>query len=492
MTTRVRKSAWSLKPFVPTDSWHPDFEWYARGIAEMQTRPIADPTSWRYQAAIHAYDRASDPLQQRGEALPSAAEQRRFWNQCQHASWFFLPWHRMYLGYFEQTVQAAITRLGGPDDWALPYWNYSDTTNPNARKLPLAFTLPTLPDGQANPLRIEERLRGNNNAVVATANQASVRACLLEPRFEAPSVGGLSGFGGPQTAFMHSGSPGAPMGKLENTPHGTMHVAVGDYMGAFNTAGLDPLFWLHHANIDRLWVVWRNRDPLHLDSTKAQWLTGVSFWLHDGHGVEVSHTASQVVDTAAALFAYRYDDVADPIAATPGAPSIGKVIMAAQQPEMVGASEGPVVLTGGAATTRVAVNAPTGPAALRGPDEPQTVHLNIENVTGLDSEGTYAVYLNVPDAERPEDHPELFAGLVPMFGVREASRSDANRPGDGLTFSLDISEVVRRLEADNTWTNEVRVTFVPEGMPIEPRPGAPAAAAAPAPVRVGRVSLYYA
>ena len=24
-----------------------------------------------------------------------------------------------------------------------------------------------------------------------------------------------------------------------------------------DTAGLDPIFWLHHANIDRLWEVWR-------------------------------------------------------------------------------------------------------------------------------------------------------------------------------------------------------------------------------------------
>ena len=53
----------------------------------------------------------------------------------------------------------------------------------------------------------------------------------------------------------------------------------------------------------------------------------------------------------------------------------------------------------------------------------------------------------MPENDRAEGHPELFAGLVPMFGVPEASRVDANRPGDGLTFSLDISEVVRNLQA---------------------------------------------
>ncbi len=491
MAIRIRQNAWSLKPLTPSDQWDPVFEWYAKGVHEMRTRPIEDPTSWRYQAAVHAYDRTRDPFRRQGEALPSQAHQQRFWNQCQHASWFFLPWHRMYLAHFEQIVQAAITGLGGPDDWALPYWNYSDAANPNARRLPLAFTLPTMPDGGSNPLRITERLRGNDNAIVATSNQVAVRAALLDPNFHAPPVGGLAGFGGPQTGFMHSGGLGAPIGKLENTPHGTMHVAVGRFMGAFNTAGLDPLFWLHHANIDRLWVVWRERNTQHLDPTLTQWLTGVTFSLHDAQGNEVSHSASEVVDTTAIPLEYQYDDVADPIGGIIGAaPRAARRTTMAQQPEMVGASEAPIVLTGGEATTRLALSAPTGPAALGVAAEAPTVHLNIENVTGLESEGTYAVYLNVPTGERPEDHPELFAGLVPMFGVPEATRGDATRPGDGLTFSLEITELARHLEDSGQWANEVNVTFVPEGMPVA-RP-AGVAPPTPAPITVGRVSLYYA
>jgi tyrosinase len=491
MAIRLRQNAGSLEPRTPSDAWDPVFEWYARGISELRARPIRDPTSWRYQAAIHAYDRTRDPFRQQGEMLPSQAHQQRFWNQCQHASWFFLPWHRLYLAYFEQIVQAAITALGGPDDWALPYWNYSDAANPNARRLPLAFTLPTLPNGDPNPLRITERLRGNDRAIVATPNQVNVTAALTDSHFHAPSVGGLAGFGGPQTGFSHSGGMGAPIGKLESTPHGSMHVAVGRFMGAFNTAGLDPLFWLHHANIDRLWVVWRERDPEHLDPTLVQWLTGVTFSFHDAQGNEVSHTASEVVDTMAIPLEYQYDDVADPIGGPVGVvPPAARRATMAQQPEMVGASEAPIVLTGEAATTRLVVSAPAGPAALGVAAEPPTVHLNIENVTGLESDSTYAVYLNVPAGDAPDSHPELFAGLVPMFGVPEATRGDANRPGDGLTFSLEITEVVRRLERSGEWADEARVTFVPEGMPVA-RP-AGMAPAAPAPITVGRVSLYYA
>jgi hypothetical protein len=136
------------------------------------------------------------------------------------------------------------------------------------------------------------------------------------------------------------------------------------------------------------------------------------------------------------------------------------------------------------------VSAPTGPGVLGATSEPPTIHLNVENVTGLESDSTYAVYLNVPDGDRPEEHPERFAGLLPMFGVPEATRGDANRPGDGLTFSLEITGVVRRLEGSGEWADELHVTFVPEGVPVERPSGV--APAAPAPITVGRVSLYYA
>ena len=98
MAVRVRPDVWKL------NEWDDVLVWYARAIREMQKRPIADPTSWRYQAAIHDYARAGDPLADPADQLPSTADQARFWKQCQHGSWYFLPWHRLYLGFFEQIV----------------------------------------------------------------------------------------------------------------------------------------------------------------------------------------------------------------------------------------------------------------------------------------------------------------------------------------------------------------------------------------------------
>ncbi len=49
----------------------------------MQARPITDPTSWTFPGCHARFQRCG--------ATGCT------WNQCQHGSWFFLPWHRMYL-----------------------------------------------------------------------------------------------------------------------------------------------------------------------------------------------------------------------------------------------------------------------------------------------------------------------------------------------------------------------------------------------------------
>src|SRR4029079_4242531 len=129
----VRRSVWSLEATHP---WDAVTTGYADAVAAMRARPVTDPTSWAFQAAIHG-SYAPPP--------PGAA-----WNQCQHASWFFFPWHRMYVYYFEQIVRHAVLQAGGQADWALPYWNYGAPGQGNT--LPPAFRQPTRQvNGQPRP-----------------------------------------------------------------------------------------------------------------------------------------------------------------------------------------------------------------------------------------------------------------------------------------------------------------------------------------------------
>lgn len=488
---RQRQDVWKL---TAIDPWHPTLLWYAKAVHLMQTRPFADPTGWHYQGAIHDYNPSITPPPKPGDPLPPSADQTRFWRRCQHGSWFFLPWHRMYLFDFEQIIAAAVTALTGPPDWSLPYWNYSDAVNPNARQLPPAFVDSTMPDGTPNPLRIDERdynAAGNVDVAVADVDLS----CLEEEVFAGAGVGTTGGFGGQVTGFSHNGSgPGG----LELTPHGAVHGAVGGFMGRFETAGLDPIFWLHHANIDRLWEVWRQRRPLkNTDPIDTAWLdaTGASFEFHDETGKVVRWVPRQVATTTAAPLNYTYEDVSDPLPAT-AATGIGSVTLAADHAlgsvpmpkpvaEMVGATAAPLQMVPNVTTTEVALRPPRGPArltsALDASGSRRRIFLNLENITGHGAPTNYSVYLNVPPGEDPAQHADLFVGSMPTFGVAEASSTQHPHGGSGLTHVLEITAVVNRLAAQGAWdAGKVRVSFL-ERKPLK----------AGAQVQVGRVSVYY-
>jgi tyrosinase len=270
-----------------------------------------------------------------------------------------------------------------------------------------------------------------------------------------------------------------------------MHMAVGDWMGSFETAGLDPIFWLHHSNIDRLWNVWRARNARHQNPATASWLTDVSFDFHDFGGNIVSHIAKDVVDSTADPLSYKYQDESDPLGGADFAPrilSVGERSI----PEMVGATNKPVTLTGKPASASFAVKQPTGPArTLAAGGAPSRIYLNVENITGPRHHTSYSVYLNVPPGEDASKHPELLAGSMPLFGVAQASRSTDKHAGSGLHYAFEVSNIVRKLEAKGDWdAKNVRITFIPDyeetAKPVRTLSAEPTGA-----LQVGRISLYH-
>jgi hypothetical protein len=61
-------------------------------------------------------------------------------------------------------------------------------------------------------------------------------------------------------------------GTLEATPHNNVHNIVGGLMGSSQSA-LDPIFMMHHCNIDRIWAVWNVNNQ---NSNDPFW-TGMTF-----------------------------------------------------------------------------------------------------------------------------------------------------------------------------------------------------------------------
>ncbi|WP_210481122.1 tyrosinase family protein [Naasia sp. SYSU D00948] len=481
---------------------------------------MADRTSWLFLAAIHGIQPSlwfRFGVIEPDVAAPPAADQRRFWNQCQHQSWYFLPWHRGYLFAFEQICREAVIEAGGPEDWALPYWNYSDTTRPEARVLPDAFaqeTLPAgwestaLPDGSPNPLWVERRYGKTDPPITIGEQFVTLEALQLDD-----FVGGTNdippGFGGPVTVF-HTG--GGPNGSLERQPHNGVHGQIGGsrpggnvndpadqgFMSMPSTAGLDPIFWLHHANIDRLWTVWRRT---HTDPADPRWLDGPiprTFTMPAVDGQEWTFTPSLVLDTASSPLDYIYDDQAAPVepvfpvgarraerfallsggparSADDGTPSAeereGGVMGAEHAPELIGASDSAVRVNGetraGVRLDEPRVRSLTqrlGRAMALGPvsEEPPRVFLKLEGIRGTSDAANYLVYIGLPTDATEELDPDHLAGTLSLFGVGRASDPEGPNAGGGLNEVLEITRVVDALQVSgNDLANALDVRFVP-------------------------------
>jgi len=488
---RVRQDVWELGD--EDDPWRdPAILNYARGVQAMMALAASDPgheAGWVNQAAIH---------ERRDVSVAHRLE-----DQCQHASWFFLPWHRLYLYCFEEIVRSHLP-ADVAEEWALPYWNYSDVAG--RRVLPPAFRTPDWPDGPENPLFTPARATWplDINAGDPLDPAFVALADALDPQtFSRPN--GQPGFGGGRTSpLFHHGTAGIGTGPLERLPHGAVHTAVGgvqrrgpdghmhqDFglMSLFGTAALDPIFWLHHANLDRLWETWR-RDPLPHHAPGANpsepvWLT-MSFELIKPDGTRRTVTVGDALDIEHQL-GYTYSGL--PAAPPPG-PEAVQEDMAPEPgpPEIVGATEGPIRLAGATASTAFAVSAPTGPsvAGVEAVESPRT-YLNIERIRGSANPGlVYGVYVNLPEHEKPHPESPHYAGALPFFGIESTVADDADEEAaHDLHYQLDITSTVAALTDRQSWDPaHLRVTFSPIGIEDGDEEGHDIP-----PVEIGRVSL---
>ena len=486
---RTRADVWKLS--VAEGDWPPVLTDYAQAVGAMHeldpadgTRPT-NPLGWLYQAAIHGRALAN------GNSDTSDPQ----WSNCQHGSWFFMPWHRMYLRAFEMVVQHFL----GDEQWSLPYWYSIDPDHPESSVLPPAFR----DDAQGNHLYTTHRSqRANRGKRLSNfSNLATSVKTALEASTFATEDGTDTFGGGRRNDPSYFGDE---QGVLEDVPHGTVHVQVGNdydprfgpqpirrgWMGSFSTAAQDPIFWLHHANIDRLWQMWLDADPAHTDPiTESDWADTRFKFPNPNGGTPLSWTIAEVVDTAA--LGYRYDTTAVPSTVRTPTPVLagggGPLEAFIPEPE----PKPPPQVVG--ATTKVPMNAdrrtdvrlsPPAATGLEAFQEPYLrVLLRLEGITGTIAAPAYGIYLNVPPGEPVEQYPERLAGTIATFGVPEASRTDANHDGVGLTKVLDITPVRDALAEAGQWDPaNLNIAFVPlipeadddvlEGLDAPDRPAA--------------------
>jgi tyrosinase len=166
----------------------------------------------------------------------------------------FGPWHRAYLLDLERELQQIDPSV------ALPYWAF-DEPAPNLftrEFIGVADDSETVQFAPGNPLQFwaTDGTPGINRKPHFVASGPNAQAAHF------PAIAGLQivlseektfGLGGPRNLY-------AGLIRMESDPHGAAHISFTEgssYITSIDTAAKDPLFFLLHANVDRLWAKWQ-------------------------------------------------------------------------------------------------------------------------------------------------------------------------------------------------------------------------------------------
>jgi tyrosinase len=156
-----------------------------------------------------------------------------------HGNVGFLPWHRAYVLDLErelQRIDPAVT---------LPYWRFDQPA-------PALFTTAFM--GASGPNDVVHFIAGHPLEQWTTDGQIGITRGLRFTTNGIPpsmiSEAATLALGGTNHTY-------ASFRSMEGTPHGRAHTGFRGSISSVPTAARDPLFFMLHANTDRLWAKWQ-------------------------------------------------------------------------------------------------------------------------------------------------------------------------------------------------------------------------------------------
>lgn len=269
-TARAQARTYTRLSTTDPNQTQRNWESYARAVQRMLALPPTDGRNWYRQALIHEID-------------------------CPHGNWWFVNWHRGYIWRFEQIVR----EMSGDPDFALPFWDwtnlqevpsqlYQGVLDPTNAAFQASFQTFWAAYGTAitnyynslsavqkagiaqrdiaNAAQLQQAIQDAwSTRAQARGNRVlDARAKSMCSRANVTQILRLTDFftfGSAQSANHNDEFRG--FGSLEGQPHNNVHNSVGTpygFMGDFMSP-VDPVFWLHHANVDRLWHLWQRFNP---------------------------------------------------------------------------------------------------------------------------------------------------------------------------------------------------------------------------------------
>ena len=153
----------------------------------------------------------------------------------------FLPWHRAYLLDLERELQAIDPSV------ALPYWKFDDAA-------PSVFHPDFMGDSPTG--QTAANFSAGNPLFTWTINSLSgiERLPSYPPTSPAPVYDELT--------TLALGTDYSGFRTMEWNPHDPSHTSTGTagtWLGGQNSVR-DPLFFLLHCNVDRLWAKWQRQN----------------------------------------------------------------------------------------------------------------------------------------------------------------------------------------------------------------------------------------
>ncbi|KAH1102148.1 hypothetical protein GYH30_036625 [Glycine max] len=281
---------------------------YREALKRMKALSPNDPRNFTQQANIHcAY--CDGAYHQVG--FPNLDLQV-------HNCWLFFPYHRWYLYFYERILGNLI----GDPTFALPFWNwdnpkggmtipsfYVDKNSPLYDPLRnLNHQPPVLIDLDYNRRDDDDPSASESvdpNEQIASNLSIMYRNVISNGKLPRLFLG---------SPYRAGDEPEPGAGSLENVPHGPVHSWTGDKrepnrenMGIFYSAARDPIFFSHHANVDRMWSIWKTiPGGKRRDFTDPDWLES-AFFFYDENKNLVRVKVKDSLDTR--KLGYVYQDV---------------------------------------------------------------------------------------------------------------------------------------------------------------------------------------
>jgi tyrosinase len=279
---------------------------------------------------------------------------------------------------------------------------------------------------------------------------------------------------------------------LDENPHGEVHLRVasgildgsrGQFdMANFRTSAKDPVFWLHHANVDRLWTIWSKMGGGRTNPSPTSAWAEAPFTFDKVQSLQ--YVAGNLVDSEASM-KYKYDDespvsttappLRPPVIASSGAPAgtggmapmgAGHKVMSNVEPINLALESGTVSLPIPAAQSntlgmQVQGQSPAGKIT--------SLVLYIEGIklTSLGEEigASYKIFLNLPTASDGDAYEAHYLGTINSFGlgVLSGHAKEHGSAGDkdkGITLSYQLLKRLSKLGKKGWDEKSIYISFV--------------------------------